>query len=314
LSVLIVNYNTVELIAPMMEGLFSSVQSVGDVQIIVVDNGSKDGSVELLRSLGDQIELVCNVDNVGFGRANNQCLPAVRGSYVLLLNTDAFIGSDALNKTLCYMVAHPNCGVLGVRLVGRDGSLQPSCRYFPTVFNVFLSSAGISGWFPWVRVVDDLVWDHSTERDCDWVPGCYYLVRREVLDDVGLFDPRFFLYYEEVDHCRAVKAAGWSVTYFAGVNIVHIGGESAKSNGDFTSSSRQISALQIESELLYFRKHSGLSGLLTHLMLTIVAALILTAKALVRLRGTDHIASLWRHVIQVMSFAQRTGFGARPTR
>ena len=85
---------------------------------------------------------------------------------------------------------------------------------------------------------------------CDWVPGCYYLIRREVIDQVGLFDPRFFLYYEEVDHCRAVKAAGWQVMFYPDTTVVHIGGESARSDAQITPVGRQISALQIESELL----------------------------------------------------------------
>lgn len=313
-SVLIVNYNTVDLIGPMMDALLLSARAIGGVQILVVDNCSRDGSVDLLRSMGSNIELFCNSENVGFGRANNQCLAAARGAYVLLLNTDSFVDPQTLRATLDYMEGHPKCGVLGARLVGRDGTLQPSCRYFPSVFNVFLSSTGMSKGFPWVRTIDEMTWDHSSARDCDWVPGCYYLIRREVLDCVGLFDPRFFLYYEEVDHCRAVKAAGWSVTYFPGATVVHIGGESAKSDGNFAADSRQISVLQIESELLYFRKHAGLIGLLAHLVLTIFAAVILTAKALLKRRGKNHIESLWNHVAQVVRFAHRTGLGVRPTR
>src|SRR6185295_2450780 len=143
----------------------------------------------------------------------NQVLDRVRGRYVLLLNTDAYVEPDALSKTIAYMDAHPRCGVLGVRLVGSDGGLQPSCRYFVTPWKLFLMRAGLSRFFPRTRLVDDMSWDHASVRACDWVPGCFYLVRKQVIDAVGLFDPRFFLYYEEVDHCRAVKAAGWEVVY-----------------------------------------------------------------------------------------------------
>ena len=204
-----------------------------------------------------------NSKNVGFGRANNQLLPQIAAKYVLLLNTDAFVSPDTLTKTVAYLDEHPDCGVLGVRLVGRDGTLQPSCRYFPTPFNLFLTKTGLAQLFPAVGLVDDMAWDHATVRECDWVPGCYYLIRREVIDQVGLFDPRFFLYYEEVDHCRRVKAAGWQVVYFPDTEVVHIGGESAKSAGSLTESGRQLSALQVESELLYFRKHYGLLGYCT---------------------------------------------------
>ena len=298
----------------MMESLRAAASALGRVQVIFVDNASRDQSLTAIKNLEFEIELITNAVNVGFGRANNQCLDRARGRYVLLLNTDAFVAPDTLTKTLAYMDSNPKCGVLGVRLVGRDGRLQPSCRYFPSVFNTFLSATGLDRWFPWVRMVDDMTWDHGSARECDWVPGCYYLARREVLNQVGLFDPRFFLYYEEVDHCRAVKAAGWSVTYFPDTTVIHIGGESAKSDSDFATGSRQISVLQIESELLYFRKHAGLGGLLAHLMLTMATALILTAKALIKPRNSGHIPSLWHHVRQVFSLAQRTGFGSRATR
>src|SRR4051812_5167964 len=176
---------------------------------------------------------------------------------------------DALPRTVEFMDTNPRCGVLGVKLVGRDGALQPSCRYFPTPWNIFLAGTGIKRFFPRTRLVDDMSWDHGSIRECDWVPGCYYLVRREVIEQVGLFDPRYFLYYEEVDHCRAVRHAGWSVLYYPFTQVVHLGGESAKSEGPLTDG-RQISAQQIESELLYFRKHYGRAGLLSALMLTLL--------------------------------------------
>ena len=124
-------------------------------------------------------------------------------------------------------------------------------------------------------------WDHASVRECDWVPGCYYLVRREVIERVGLFDPRYFLYYEEVDHCRAVRRAGWSVVYYPFTQVVHIGGESAVSAGPLIASSRQISALQIESQMLYFRKQYGLGGLLSALVLGVTGNVYIACKALV---------------------------------
>jgi GT2 family glycosyltransferase len=184
------------------------------IEVIVVDNASTDDSLEILRNQYPFVELIENTKNVGFGRANNQAMPKVRGRYVLLLNTDAFVAPDTLVKTVAFMNINASCGVLGVKLVGADGTLQPSCRYFPTPWNVFLQRSGLSRFFPNRRLVDDMAWDHASIRHCDWVPGCYYLVRTEVIRQVGLFDPRFFLYYEEVDHCRAVCAAGWQVIYY----------------------------------------------------------------------------------------------------
>ena len=177
LTAIIVNYNTCGLLAPCIAALRASA-SAGAVamQIVIVDNASRDGSVDLLKEAFADCELVFNTSNVGFGRANNQACALARGRYVLLLNTDAFVAVDTIGQTLRYLEADPSCGLLGVRLVGRDGSLQPSCRYFPTPWNEFLSRTGVGRWFPRARKIDDMSWDHASVRECDWVPGCYYLV------------------------------------------------------------------------------------------------------------------------------------------
>ena len=228
-SVIVVNYNTAHLLHRMWDALQRSRGNLR-MQIIVVDNASRDDSVALLRRDFSDAQLVVNETTVGFGRANNQGLSLATGRHVLLLNTDAFVAPDTLRKTIDYMDTHPDCGVLGVQLVGDDGERQPSCRYFPTPWNVFLARTGLAGFFPRVRMVDDMGWDHASVRECDWVVGCYYLVRREVIDEVGLFDPRYFLYSEEVDHCKAAKQAGWKIVFFPDTSVVHLGGESAKSD------------------------------------------------------------------------------------
>jgi GT2 family glycosyltransferase len=252
------------------------------LEIFVVDNASRDESSEMIARDFPDVHLISNQQNVGFGRANNQVLPYFQGRYVLLLNTDAFVEVDTIQKTVDFMERNLDTGILGVKLLGRDGVLQPSCRYFPTPFNIFLNRTGLYKLCANVQLVDDMHWDHETVRDCDWVPGCYYLIRREVIEQVGLFDSRYFLYYEEVDHCYATKLAGWKVTYFPDAPVVHIGGESAKTDHTISSVSRQVSALQIESELLYFRKNLGLFYVLVHILLTALAELVLMAKQLLK--------------------------------
>lgn len=312
-SVVVVNYNTAHLLHDMWNALE---RARGDLrlQIIVIDNASRDDSVALLQRDFPQLELIVNPRNVGFGRANNQALPFVTGRHVLLLNTDAFVAPDTLARTVAYMDANADCGILGVRLVGRDGALQPSCRYFPTPWNVFLKRAGLKRLFPRTRMVDDMAWDHASTRECDWVPGCYYLVRRELIAQVGLFDPRFFLYSEEVDHCRVAKRAGWKVVYFADTSVIHLGGESARSDSDLTSSGKQISALQVESELLYFRKHFGLGGVMISALLTSSADGVMALKQLLHRRKSRSLGDLWRHVALLWGLMVQTRGGSRPTR
>jgi N-acetylglucosaminyl-diphospho-decaprenol L-rhamnosyltransferase len=313
LTALIVNYNTAHLLERCIGDLRSSAAGI-DLQICILDNASRDGSVLKLSSEFSDCDLIINSSNVGFGRANNQMLDGAKGKYILLLNTDAFVAPDSLAKTMGYMDANPECGVLGVRLVGRDGELQPSCRFFPTPLNVFLSRTGLLRFFPAVRAVDDMGWNHDKVRDCDWVPGCYYLVRKEVIAQVGLFDPRFFLYFEEVDHCRAVKAAGWKVVFFPHTTVVHIGGESAKSDSKLTDAGRQISELQIESELLYFRKHHGVWGMWLSVVLAAVADVLLFTKWLLRRRTLTGSHIFWKDFSLRLSLIARTSWATRPTR
>jgi N-acetylglucosaminyl-diphospho-decaprenol L-rhamnosyltransferase len=313
LDVLVVNYNTATLLEPMFTALCQS-SGADERRYLLVDNASVDKSLESLAKVCPEALLIANAHNVGFGRANNQLVEHLRGKYALLLNTDAFVAADTLSKTLDYMEAHPDCGVLGVRLVGREGDLQPSCRYFPTPLNVFVARTGLARFFPWVKMVDDMAWDHASVRECDWLPGCYYLIRREVIDQVGLFDPRYFLYYEEVDHCRRVKQAGWKVVYYPHTTVVHIGGESAKSVAELNAASRQISTLQIESELLYFRKHHGLLGLAAHLLLVSLGDLILALKALLKGRGWAVIGACWQHARVTWALLRETKIASQPTR
>lgn len=313
LSVIVVSYNTIHLIDQMFTAL-NAARGKLQIQIIVVDNASRDGSAAFLRTSYPDVELIENYRNVGFGRANNQAVARAKGRYVLLLNTDAFVGPETLLKTIEYMDSHPDCGVLGVKLVGPDGALQPSCRYFPTPWNVFLQSTGLTTLSPNTPLVDDMSWDHKSIRNCDWVPGCYYLIRREVIERVGMFDPRYFIYYEEVDHCRAVRAAGWRVIYYPFTKVVHIGGESAKVDSNITKVGRQISILQIESELLYFRKFYGVSGVAASVILSILADIFSALKGLVWRADLRETASAFRHVRAILKVLSATGFASYPTR
>lgn len=314
LTTLLVSFNTRNLLGPCLDALALARAPLGESPVIVVDNASADGSAEYLEQHHPEVELIRSSKNLGFGRANNIGLPHVRSKYLLLLNTDAFVPADSLTKTLAFMEATPDCGILGVRLVGRDGDLQPSCRFFPTPYNTFLARSGLTRWLPATRMIDDMDWAHDEVRECDWVPGCFYLIRTSLLSRIGLFDPRYFLYYEEVDHCFAAKAARFKVMYYPHTSVVHIGGESAKSLGALSAGGRQVEVLQIESAQIYFRKQFGLAGLLWHLLLEEAADLVLIVKALVHRKGWGEVAYHLRRMRGTIAIAGRTHFGLRATR
>ena len=310
-SVVVVNYNTAHLLKEMRDALDASSASLS-VEIIIVDNASRDESVVVLKRDFADAKLIFNDTNVGFGRANNQGLAIATGRHILLLNTDAFVAPDTLSKTIAYMDEHSDCGVLGVRLVGRDGVLQPCCRYFPTPWNLFLNRTGLHKFFPGTRMVDDMDWDHASVRECDWIVGCYFLIRREVTDRVGLFDPRYFLYSEEVDLCRMTKSAGWKVVFYPHTTVIHIGGESAKSDSPLTSGG-QISSLQIESELLYFRKHHGLLGAAAAVFLSTLTDAIVVVKNTLQARW-QRVAGARQHLAMYWASVMQTRLGSRATR
>lgn len=312
-TIILVSYNTAHLLPRLFDTIRAGTGTLR-VQVIAVDNRSTDGSAAFIAGHYPEVEIFENEANVGFGRANNQALEHARGRYILLLNTDAFVAADTIPLTVVYMDEHPDCGVLGVQLVGEDGRIQPSCRYFPTPWNTFLVATGLNRVLRKARLVDDPTWDPGLERDCDWVPGCYYLIRREVVENIGLFDPRYFMYLEEVDHCRAVKAAGWAVRYYPHTQVTHIGGESARFLGKIDGQSRQLSELQIESELLYYRKHSGGAGVAAALCLRVLGESIIAAKRIARGAPRDALQAYQQNLARFIRIARKTNFGVKATR
>ncbi|MET0544036.1 MAG: glycosyltransferase family 2 protein [Variovorax sp.] len=312
-DLLLVTFNSAHLLERLRHTLVQAERHGVTLRLLAVDNASSDPSASILRRTFGCSVFIQNRENVGFGRANNQLLQHVHSDYALLLNTDAFVSPQTIAMTMKYMDEHPACGILGVRLTDADGGLQPSRRWFPTPSTTFLRRTGLERLLHLRGARHDIEEDHTAEAECDWVPGCYYLVRRAVLDGVGLFDPRFFLYFEEVDHCRRAREAGWTVTYLPSTSVVHLGGESAKSVSAL-GEGRQISALQVESELLYMRKHFGRRGLCWHVLLVMLGDIILAGKDLLKGRGPAFAFRHFHASRLTWRLARRTAFGSRPTR
>jgi GT2 family glycosyltransferase len=312
LSVILVNYNTAHLLERCLDHLRAASRGLS-VRVVIVDNASRDGSAALIRERFPDCILIANDTNVGFGRANNQALALCPGPYVLLLNVDAFMYPDALTNCLRHMAANPRCGVLGARLLNPAGQGFYTGRTFPHPWHDFLLRIGLRREAPHVMLPLDARPPSGDSWRCDWVVGCFYMVRREVLERIGLFDDRYFLYFEEVDHCRAVWEAGWTVECLANAHVIHIGGASAESEGELTAG-RQISELQIESELLYFRKHNGLVGLLSTVALTLAVNAVHALKWVLKGGRLAGLNVFWRNAATVSRLALQTRLGARATR
>jgi GT2 family glycosyltransferase len=263
-SIIIVSYNTKELLQQCLESLLKETKEMS-CEIIVIDNSSKDHSAEMVAENFPSLQLIKSKTNLGFAAANNIGFGLAQGRYILLLNSDAFLHPGALQKALKKMDANGNIGLGGARLVNPDGSWQPSCRQFPSLLNDFLRLSGLAAKHPHSRFFGraDSTWDNSgTESDADWVPGAFMIIRQDVLQKVGFFDERYFLYYEEVDLCRRIKAAGYEIRYWPDVVVTHLGGESSKTvtTSLFSPSENQLTLWRMRSMLLYFRKHHGFLG------------------------------------------------------
>ena len=315
-SIVLVSYNTADLLAECLRRV-QALPGIFAREIIVVDNASRDRSADYIRTHHPACRLIVNPANVGFARACNQALAWASGRYVLLLNTDAFVEPDSVDKTVAYMDAHPRCGVLGAKLVAEDGRLHSSARFFPTPWNVFVQRTGLQRLFKSTRLVDDMDWDHASVRHCDWVPGCYYLVRRELIEQIGLFDPRYFLYYEELDQCFAARKAGWDVVFFPHTKVTHLGGQSAKKMEGahlVTRIGPELESLRMESEMLYFRKNHGAGAAWLNLLLTTLGDAVVALKRLLKRGSRAGGDAGVRHTALVWSVFVRTRGGKRPTR
>jgi len=183
------------------------------------------------------------------------------GRYVLLLNSDAFLAAGALESTLSYLNQNPKIGILGCKLTNPDGSMQPSARMLPSPLNKILHITGLAERFSKSKFfgrVDYTWWDHSEPKSVGWVVGAYFMIRRETINNIGVLDDRYFLYFEEIDYCLTAKRAGWDVVFYPHVQIVHIGGQSAaKTQQKISSKGRQMISIRITSEFRYYRKMFG---------------------------------------------------------
>ena len=251
LSIVILNWNVRELLERCLASLRSD---RCDLEIIVVDNASHDGSVAMVRAKYPQATLIANAENRGFTGGNNQGIAASHGRYVLVLNPDTEVLGDALDRLVTYLDDHPDVGALGPQLLNPDRSIQSSRRRFPTLTTAFFESTWLQGVAPRGILahyyMDDVLPDHTHE--VDWLNGACTIFRREVIDRVGGYDAQnFFMYSEELDLCRRVKEAGWKIVYLPEAQVVHYVGKSS----DQAGAARHIYFQT--SKVHYFRKWQG---------------------------------------------------------
>jgi GT2 family glycosyltransferase len=264
ISILIVSFNTRSILRECIAAIPRSSDGPS-LEVIVVDNGSRDGSLEMVRTDFPWVKTIQSEVNLGFGGANNRAYQEATGDYIVLLNSDAFLAPDSLRISLQKMKDDPTVGLAGGRLVGRSGELQPSARLFPNLTRQFLMMSGLADRFPRSKFFGqaDRTWaDPMQAAEVDWVPGAYSIISSKALEKIGFFDPAFFLYFEEVDLCLRIKKAGYKIMYWPAIEVVHIGGESSRQVNtlEMSQSGAQLVLWRMRSTLLFFRKHSGIAA------------------------------------------------------
>lgn len=250
-SIIIVNWNTRRHLENCLSSIYAATRKLA-FETIVIDNASKDGSAQMVKKHFPEAILIGNFQNRGFAAANNQAILLAKGRYILLLNSDILVLENAITKSVRFADNNPDAAVIGCRVLNPDKTLQPTCFMFPSILNMLLSTSYLYKFFPrnsffgrermsW--------WKRDNIRQVDVVTGCFMLVRREAIQQVGLMDERFFLYAEETDWCYRFKKAGWKVIFAPVGEIIHIGNQSA-----VHVPAEMI--LQIRASILqFFRKH-----------------------------------------------------------
>ena len=223
LSVVIASFNTRDLLARCIEEFRRAAANI-DHEIIIVDNGSTDGSREYLQGLGDAIKLELNDENLGFAAANNIGMKLATAPLLLLLNSDAFVTGETLGCVIQKMKYNPRIGMAGVQILNPDGTIQAESGDFPTFWQDVRVSIGLDQLGAGQRRAPSASWP------VDWVHGACMFVRREAFEQVGGMDQRFFMYSEEVDWCRRFWEHDWQVWYVPEATATHLGGGSSRSN------------------------------------------------------------------------------------
>ncbi|NOU73876.1 glycosyltransferase [Paenibacillus sp. LMG 31458] len=231
LSIIIVNYKTRDLTLACIESVLSSCTAY-KFEIILVDNASDDGMLQVVSELHPQVVCIANTDNVGFSRANNQGIRIAKGRYVLLLNSDTIVQPDTLDVMLRFMDENPAVGASGCKIVLPDGSLDKACkRGFPTPSASFYYAFGFSKLFPNSPRFNQYQLGYLSSDDeypIDSLVGAFMLIRREAIEQVGVLDEEFFMYGEDIDWCYRIKEAGWVNYYYPRTQIIHHKGASSR--------------------------------------------------------------------------------------
>lgn len=236
LSIIILSYNTKDITDKALSRLPE------DVEVIVLDNASADGSAEMIRKKYPWVKLIVSKVNTGFSKGNNIAMKQSNNPIILFLNSDCFVEEEALKKAYEYFKSH-DCDVLGVKLLSENGALQPSAGFLPNPLNTMLWIFGIANSFHPVNKVF-----FKKDKQVGWVTGAFLMIKKDIFEKVGGFDENIFMYMDEVDLCKRVNRAGFKVCFTPSIQVIHL---QKASQG----SPEKVFTLELKGIKYYFQKY-----------------------------------------------------------
>jgi len=258
-SIIIVNYNQKNLLNVCVKGILKVAPKI-DYEIIVVDNASTDGSdaiIDKLKTKSQKLKVILNKKNLGFAGGCNVGIKESKGDYILILNPDIVVLENSIEKLYQFMEKNKNVGIAGPKLLNPDKSIQSSCYRFPSWYIPILRRTFLGG-LSWAKKKLDYYlmndFDHQGGKGVDWLLGAALMIRKSMLDKIGLFDERFFLYFEDIDLCRRAKKSGWQVYYYPFSEMFHYYQRTSAKQQGFFSLFSKVTWIHIFSAIKYFWK------------------------------------------------------------
>lgn len=288
-DIVIINWNSGNYLEKCIHSIFTTNNKAFVNTVFIIDNNSNDSSLEKIKP-NNKIKIIRNKENLGFAKASNQGFKLSKAPYILLLNPDTQLLNSTLEDCIAFVEKNHEVDILGCRLLNDKGEISPSCARFPTPGKLFIDSTGLSKIFPslFTPAILMIEWDHKTSRFVDQVMGAFMFMRKSIFKKVGLFDERFFVYFEEVDFSKRLSKIGGKSFFNADIKAIH--------SGEGTTSSVKAFRLflNLKSRLQYAKKHFSFFGFASVWFCTYFIEPITRSSFLIASGKTNELRDLWK--------------------
>lgn len=259
ISIILVNWNTKQLLLQCLESITEDCKNI-NAEIIISDNASTDGSVEAVQSRYPEAKIVKNKTNLGFALGNNVAIKHAKGDFICLVNTDVKVTKNCFSRLIHFIDENPKCGIVGPKVLNGDSTHQISTRRDLTLLRTLARTFGLDYIFPSITF-----YPTNKTQTVDVLGGCFWVIRRSALEQVGVLDETFFFYGEDRDYCKRMRNKGWEICYYPKAQIYHYQGSSSSKKDPF-----RYYLLLENASLLYWRKHCPSTTIIPYVFLRVL--------------------------------------------